>query len=186
MKLKPVIVQDASTKEVLMLAYANEVALKKSKETGYAWYFSRERNKLWKKGKTSGNVQKIVSIKEDCDRDTLLYIVEQKGNACHKGKYSCFKKEKSFTLETLEEIIKQRKNKKPLGSYTVKLLNNPELLLKKLNEETFETISAYKKNKKELVSEVADLFYFSLVLLGKKGIRVREIYQELNKRNKNK
>lgn len=88
--LVPVIVQDANTKEVLMLAYANKEALKKTFETGYAHYWSRSRNKLWMKGETSGNVQKVVEVRIDCDNDAILYIVEQKGVACHTGNYSCF------------------------------------------------------------------------------------------------
>ena len=88
--LIPVIVQDVNTKEVLMLAYANEEAIRKTIETGYAHYWSRSRRKIWKKGETSGNVQKIVEIRVDCDCDALLYIVEQKGVACHTGNYSCF------------------------------------------------------------------------------------------------
>ena len=88
--LVPVVVQDAKTKEVLMLAYANEEALKKTIETGFAHYWSRSREKLWKKGESSGNLQKVVEIKIDCDCDSILYIVEQKGHACHTGNYSCF------------------------------------------------------------------------------------------------
>jgi phosphoribosyl-AMP cyclohydrolase len=88
--LIPVIVQDAESKEVLMLAYANEEALEKTLSTGYAHYWSRSRKKLWMKGETSGNTQKIKEVKTDCDHDTLLYVVEQKGPACHTGKYTCF------------------------------------------------------------------------------------------------
>jgi phosphoribosyl-AMP cyclohydrolase len=88
--LIPVIVQDMNTKEVLMLAYANEEAILKTIETGYAHYWSRSRNELWKKGETSGNFQKVLDIRVDCDCDTILYVVEQTGNACHTGNYSCF------------------------------------------------------------------------------------------------
>jgi len=88
--LIPVVVQDAGSKEVLMLAYANEEALKKTLSTGYAHYWSRSRKKLWMKGETSGHTQKIKQIKTDCDYDTLLYVVEQKGPACHTGEYTCF------------------------------------------------------------------------------------------------
>jgi phosphoribosyl-AMP cyclohydrolase len=88
--LIPVVVQDVRTKEVLMLAYANEDAIKKTIETGYAHYWSRSRKKLWMKGETSGNVQKVVEIRVDCDNDAILYLVEQKGVACHTGEYSCF------------------------------------------------------------------------------------------------
>ncbi|MEM4311296.1 MAG: phosphoribosyl-AMP cyclohydrolase [Nitrososphaerales archaeon] len=89
-ELIPIVVQDYKTKEVLMLAYANKEALRKTTETGYAHYWSRSRKRLWKKGETSGNYQKIVSIKVDCDEDAILYIVEQSGVACHKGEKSCF------------------------------------------------------------------------------------------------
>ena len=88
--LIPVIVQDAESKEVLMLAYANEEALQKTLSTGYAHYWSRSRQKLWMKGETSGNTQKIRKVMTDCDYDTLLYVVDQKGPACHTGEYTCF------------------------------------------------------------------------------------------------
>ncbi|MDK2795021.1 MAG: hypothetical protein PWQ22_233 [Archaeoglobaceae archaeon] len=88
--LIPVIAQDVHTKEVLMLAYANELAIRKSLETGYAHYWSRSRNELWMKGESSGNTQKLVEIRVDCDCDALLYLVEQKGNACHTGNRTCF------------------------------------------------------------------------------------------------
>lgn len=88
--LIPVITQDVNTKEVLMLAYANKEAIKKTIETGYAHYWSRSRRKLWMKGESSGNVQRVIEIRYDCDCDALLYLVEQKGNACHTGNYSCF------------------------------------------------------------------------------------------------
>lgn len=88
--LIPVVVQDVNTREVLMLAYANEEAIRKSLETGYAHYWSRSRNKLWMKGESSGNTQKIIEIRVDCDYDTLLYLVEQRGNACHTGHRTCF------------------------------------------------------------------------------------------------
>ncbi len=88
--LIPVVVQDAKTKEVLMLAYANEEALKRTIKTGYAHYFSRSRKKLWMKGEESGNVQRVVEVRVDCDGDAILYLVEQKGVACHTGNYSCF------------------------------------------------------------------------------------------------
>jgi len=88
--LVPVVVQDAKTKEVLMVAYANREALEKTLETGYAHYYSRSRKELWKKGETSGNTQRVKKVLVDCDGDTLLYLVEQKGVACHTGEYSCF------------------------------------------------------------------------------------------------
>ncbi|MFH1424915.1 MAG: bifunctional phosphoribosyl-AMP cyclohydrolase/phosphoribosyl-ATP diphosphatase HisIE [archaeon] len=185
MNLKPVIAQDASTKEVLMLAWANEEALEKTKETGYAWYWSRSRNKLWKKGESSGNVQKIVEVMEDCDKDALLYIVEQKGNACHTGKYSCFKKEKPFTLEVLEKVIEQRKLEKQEGSYTVKLLEDEELACEKVLEEAGEVVQAVKKEgKQRTIEEAADVLYHLMVLLAGKGIKWIEVVGELSNRSK--
>ena len=191
-ELKPVVVQDFVTKEVLMLAYANEEALKKTKETGFAWYWSRSRDKLWLKGETSGNTQKIVEIRDDCDQDALLYIVEQKGVACHTGKYSCFDakglrdyeaKKKQFTLEELERVIQQRKLEKPEGSYTTKLLDNEILLRSKIMEEAAELCQAVKKEgKQRIIEETADVLYFILVQLAKKEIRLSEILQELKKR----
>ncbi len=183
MKLKPVIVQDANTKEVLMLAYANDAALQKTRETGNAWYFSRSRKKLWMKGEKSGNTQQVKEILEDCDKDALLYLVEQKGNACHTGKYSCFGAKKQFTLEDLEKIIAQRKKEMPKGSYTAKLLKSENLIYKKLKEECGEVIKAAKKEgKKRTIEEAADLLYFLEVLLGKKNISLAEVTKELGKR----
>ena len=190
-ELKPVIVQDASTKEVLMLAYANEEAVRKTKETGYAWYWSRSRNKLWMKGETSGNVQKIVEIQDDCDNDALLYIVEQKGVACHTGKYSCFGvpglrgsgAPKSFSLEELEKVINQRKLEKPENSYTTKLLNDEAFLRSKILEEAAELCQAAKKEgRQRTIEETADLLYFIFVLLASKDIKLSEIIGELEKR----
>ncbi len=100
--LVPVVVQDVKTKEVLMLAYANEEALKKTFETGYAHYWSRSRKKLWMKGETSGNVQKVVEVRIDCDNDAILYLVEQRGVACHTGNYSCFYR--TLKPEDLERV----------------------------------------------------------------------------------
>jgi len=193
MNLKPVIVQDASTKEVLMLAYANEEALKKSREIGYAWYWSRSRNKLWMKGETSGNVQKIVEIRDDCDNDALLYIVEQKGVACHLGKYSCFGDVgtwergdvASWGLENLEKVITQRKLEKPEGSYTVKLLENEELACEKVLEEVEEIVRAVKsEGKQRTIEEAADVLYHLMVLLAGKNIKLADILTELESRRK--
>lgn len=179
--LKPVIVQDALTKEVLMLAWANEEALKKTKKTGYAWFFSRSRQKLWKKGETSGNEMKISEIRDDCDKDALLYIVQPKGPACHRGTYSCFRKDKPFTLESLEEIISQRKRDLPEGSYTAKLLQNPQLLKRKIIEEATELILTESRD--ETTYEAVDVLYHLLALLASKGINLLDVYEELRKRS---
>ena len=183
--LIPVIIQDFSTKEVLMLAYANEEALEKTRGTGYAWYWSRSRGKLWKKGETSGNVQKIVEVRGDCDSDALLYIVEQKGVACHTGKYSCFKEKRPFTLEELEKVIEQRKQEKPEGSYTVKLLENLDYSCEKVLEEAEEFVRAAKsEGKQRTIEEAADVLYHLMVLLAGKGIKLSEVLTELSNRRK--
>jgi len=191
--LIPVITQDKNTKEVLMLAYANEEALAKSRETGYAWYWSRSRNKLWLKGETSGNIQKIVEIRDDCDSDALLYVVEQKGVACHTGKYSCFGASglrcfgasKSFSLEELEKVIALRKLEKPEGSYTVKLLENEDLACEKVLEEGEEVVRAAKsEGKQRTIEESADVLYHLMVLLAGKDIKLSEVIGELEKRRK--
>lgn len=95
-ELLPAIVQDSETKDVLMLAYMNEESLKKTLETGYTWFYSRSRQELWNKGETSGNTQKVISVIPDCDNDTLLVTVEQKGVACHTGNWSCFYQSSMF------------------------------------------------------------------------------------------
>jgi len=176
MNLKPVVVQDANTREVLMLAYANDEALQKTKETGYAWYWSRSRNKLWMKGETSGNVQKIVGVRDDCDNDALLYLVEQKGVACHTGRYSCFGDSWTWGLGDLEALIEQRKLEKPAGSYTVKLLENKTFLLGKVLEELGEFLQDFS------VEEAADFVYHFMVLLKAKGIKLSGVIKELEKR----
>lgn len=104
--LIPVVVQDYESKEVLMLAYANEEAIKKTLESGYAHYFSRSRKKLWMKGEESGNFQKIVEIRKDCDGDAILYLVKQRGFACHTGNFSCF----FSKINKIDEIDKKVKN----------------------------------------------------------------------------
>ena len=121
--LIPTIVQDARTKQVLMLAYSNKEAVMKTLKDGLATYFSRSRNELWTKGLTSGNTQELVSARYDCDRDTLLYKVNQKGVACHLGRYSCFE-DKDFDIHDLVEVPEQRKREHPEKSFTTKLFKS--------------------------------------------------------------
>jgi len=198
--LIPAIVQDAETGEVLMLAYMNEEAFKKSKETGFAHYYSRSRKRLWKKGETSGHTQQIVQMMLDCDGDTLLLKVHQQGVACHTGRKSCF-----FTdigagettgepqvdttalygvIDTLYHPILARKNAAPKSSYTAKLLQGKEnSLLKKVVEEAGELCFAVKDDdEEEIIYECADLTYHVLVALGKKEISPDRIKQELARR----
>jgi phosphoribosyl-ATP pyrophosphohydrolase/phosphoribosyl-AMP cyclohydrolase len=185
MKLIPVIVQDVENNNVLMLAYANGESLRRTKKTGYMHYWSRSRNGLWKKGETSGHVQKVIQILKDCDRDALLARVKQTGPACHRNTYSCFSK-KTFNgrgvLDSLWATLQERKRKKPRGSYTVKLLKNSELRAKKLLEEAAELVLARKK--KDIIWEAADLIYHMLVLLTASNVSLNDIDKELARRFK--
>ncbi len=187
--LIPVIVQDYKTGKVLMHAYMNEEALKKTIETGEAWYYSRSRKTLWHKGETSGNYQKVVDIAVDCDKDTLLLLVEQMGVACHTGNFSCFyrslKGGVSF-LFYLENLLKERKITIPENSYSAKLFREgKEKILQKLGEESIETIIAGMKEKKdEFIYEGSDLLFHFLVSLVEENVEFREIIEELIKRHK--
>lgn len=185
MKLTPTIVQDESS-QVLMLAFSSEESLKKTLETGNAWYFSRKRKKLWNKGETSGNFQKIISVKADCDKDALLFKVRQTGNACHTGSYSCFG-EREFSLNELAKTVRQRKINPKEGSYTSKIFSDKKgavnKICEKVGEEAAELIIAAKDGKKEeITSEMADLFYFCTLLLAEKDIEFGEIIKELESR----
>ncbi len=191
--LIPAIIQEASSGKVLMLGYMNEESLKKTVETGTTWFWSRERQKLWNKGETSGNIQKVKEIKLDCDGDALLVLVEQTGVACHTGNLSCFfqnfytkEPAETFNLETLYDIILSRKLNPVDGSYTCKLFKEGvERILKKVGEESVEVILAgIKGDRDEVIYEVSDLFYHTLVLLASLDISLQEIYSELNRRHK--
>ncbi len=199
--LIPVIVQDEKSKEVLMLAYMNEEALQKSLQTGYAHYYSRSREKLWKKGESSGNVQKIKNIRLDCDNDALLLEVEQTGPACHTGRKSCFYKDLSSgritsepqinpadmyddIVDLLYHTIQEKKEADPMISWTAKLFSKGEnTILKKVAEEAAEFCLAVKdKDKEQIVYECADLVYHSLVALALEDISPQLIRQELRRR----
>ncbi len=200
LRLIPVVVQDIDTKDVLMLAYMNEEAFNLSRKTGYAHYYSRSRKRLWKKGETSGHTQEIVKILLDCDGDTLLLQVRQKGVACHTGRISCFFKdietEKEIyepqvdtaaaygVVDTLYHTILERKGADPKSSYTAKLLQGSENgMLKKVVEEAGEFCFAVKdRNEDEIIYECADLAYHVLVALGKREISPDRIRQELARR----
>jgi phosphoribosyl-ATP pyrophosphohydrolase/phosphoribosyl-AMP cyclohydrolase len=184
-KLIPVVVQDVDTNNVLMLAYANGEALRKTKKTGYMHYWSRSRNALWKKGETSGHFQKVVKLLKDCDHDTILARVKQTGPACHRKTYSCFAKKPILArgvLDALWATLQERKRKKPRGSYTVKLLKNKELRLKKMLEEAAELALARKR--KDIIWEAADLVYHMLVVLTASNITLEDVEKELARRFK--
>ena len=196
----PVVVQDSETLEVLMVAYMNEEALKLSLETSFAHYFSRSKQRLWKKGEESGHTQKIVELFIDCDNDTLLLKVEQEGVACHTGRKSCFftnlknneivsqvvvEPSSSYSvIDVLYHTILERKNSDSSKSYTASLLNGKEnSLLKKIVEEAGELTFALKDNdENEIIYESADVAYHILVALAKHNISPDRVKQELARR----
>lgn len=189
--LIPAIVIDSATKQVLMLAYMNQESLKISEEKGLACFYSRSRQKLWLKGETSGNYQKIISITTDCDHDTLKVVVEPMGPACHLGNFSCFvdkvwenDEKQDFSIQSLMELLLERKENKPEGSYTTYLFEKGiDKILKKVGEETTEVVIAAKsEDKKETIYEISDLIYHLMVLMAEMGIGVEDIYQELSSR----
>lgn len=198
--LVPAVVQDADTGKVLMLAYMNQVSLQRTVETGYTWFWSRSRQELWNKGAASGNVQKVVDIKYDCDRDSLLVQVKQTGVACHTGEYSCFHnilwRENNLpavdglaTAAVLSELYKVIQEKRVHGgekSYTKYLfVSGQDKILKKVGEEAAETIIASKNNSSgEVVYEMSDLWYHCLVLLAYHNISPSELLSELSSRRK--
>ena len=198
--LIPVITQDNETNEVLMLAYMNKEALELSLSTNYAHYYSRSKQRLWKKGESSNHTQEIVSVMLDCDNDTLLLKVKQNGVACHTGRKSCFftdvqtgdiKSEVQIdntaaygVIDTLYHTIQDRKNDDPTKSYTAKLLNGKEnSMLKKIVEEAGEFTFAVKDSDiDEMIYEGADLMYHCLVALASKNVSPHRVKQELARR----
>ncbi|OGI00368.1 MAG: phosphoribosyl-ATP diphosphatase [Candidatus Melainabacteria bacterium GWF2_37_15] len=179
--LIPTIVQDRKTKQVLMLAYSNKESVKASLKTGRGTYYSRSREKLWIKGETSGNIQNLIRVKYDCDRDTLLYIVDQVGPACHTGEGTCFGG-REFDFETLYDVLVERLVKLPENSFTTKLFKDEFFLKRKINEEAFEVIHA--KNKDELTWEVCDLAYFVMTLMVRNGVTIDDVRHHLESRRK--
>lgn len=187
-KLVPVVVQDVKNNNVLMLAYMNDEAIELTRKTGFMHYWSRSRNALWKKGETSGNIQKCIELMTDCDGDALLARVEQTGVACHTGTYSCFSKDElrpNDIISQLWRVFEERKRTGAEGSYTVKLMKNRNLLLKKIAEESSEVIIAAKdSDRSQVIYEAGDLLYHMMVLLYDEGITVDEILKELEGRRK--
>ncbi|RXJ78371.1 bifunctional phosphoribosyl-AMP cyclohydrolase/phosphoribosyl-ATP pyrophosphatase [Aliarcobacter skirrowii] len=198
--LIPVITQDSSSNEVLMLAYVNKEALELTLKTGFAHYFSRSKQRIWKKGESSNHTQKIVDIFLDCDNDTLLFKVIQEGVACHTGRKSCFftniqnekivedvlvDTSKTYSvIDSLYHTIQERKNEDTTKSYTAKLLNGSQnSMLKKIVEEAGEFCFAIKdKNKDEAIYEAADITYHILVAMASLNIDPDRVKQELKRR----
>jgi phosphoribosyl-ATP pyrophosphohydrolase/phosphoribosyl-AMP cyclohydrolase len=190
--LIPAIVQNATTAEVLTLAYMNRESLARTIETKETWFWSRSRNELWHKGETSGNTQRVVSLALDCDRDAIVVLVEPAGPACHPGANSCFNSVEELetnlggVLDRLYQLIESRERERPEGSYTTYLFNEGlDKILKKVGEEAAETIIAAKnEDDARLVSEVSDLVYHLLVLLVARGVSLEEVRDELEQRRK--
>ena len=201
--LVPAIVQDATNGAVLMLAYMSRESLAKTLETGTTWFYSRSRQELWNKGATSGHVQMVKELLYDCDGDTLLVKVEQKGAACHEGTYSCFSRRFGEAESTLTErpalaaaevltelfaVLEDRRQNPQQGSYTSSLFAKGEdRILKKIGEEAAETIIAAKNHSPgEVIYEMADLWYHCLVLLAAHNIDFAALIAELGKRRNGK
>ena len=192
--LIPAVAQDVKSGDVVMLAYMNKESLTETIKTGYATYFSRSRQQLWKKGETSGNVQRVREILYDCDGDALLLKIAQTGVACHPGASSCFHNSltgkdesapaSSHVLEELFEVIEDRKANPVPGSYTNYLLEKGvEKICKKVGEEASETIiAAVKGSNDEVRYEASDLLYHLMVLIANQGMRPEELYDELRSR----
>ena len=199
-ELLPVIVQDVANNEVLMMAYMNKEALQLSLSTKIAHYFSRSKQRIWKKGESSGHIQTIHSFNIDCDNDTLLIKVTQEGVACHTGRRSCFftelesgeansevavKTEAIYgVIDTLYHTIQERKSADPATSWTAKLFSKGDnTILKKIVEESGEFCFAYKDNdESEMIYEAADVTYHMLVALAAKNISPDRVKQELASR----
>ncbi|PNZ12095.1 bifunctional phosphoribosyl-AMP cyclohydrolase/phosphoribosyl-ATP diphosphatase [Staphylococcus coagulans] len=184
--LIPVILQDSKTQQVLMLGYMNEEAFHRTVQEQVAWFYSRSKQRLWKKGESSGNIQRVKDMYLDCDQDTLLLFVEPMGPTCHTGSQSCFNTTPTFQLQQLESTIRQRLNADDSNSYTQYLFNEGiEKISKKLGEEAFEVvIAAMKQNISEVISESADLLYHLFVLLESQNITFNTIEHELEKRHR--
>ena len=193
--LVPAIAQDAKTGRVLMLAYMNAESLQMTLDSGYATYFSRSRQQLWRKGETSGHTQRVLEMRYDCDGDALLLTVEQEGPACHTGENSCFHNPiltadaddlppTAGVVQQVYDVICDRKEHPREGSYTNYLLDKGvEKICKKVGEEASETIiAAMKRSKPEVCYEAADLVYHLLVLLFEQGVTPDDLWTELARR----
>jgi len=182
--LVPAIMRDARRRRVLMLAYMNREALDRTIESGELWLWSRSRGELWNKGATSGNRQKVIELRLDCDSDAILVDVEPAGPACHTGAASCFGDD-AFDFGSLERIVRQRRQEKPEGSYVAKLFEGGRTrILKKIGEEATEVvIAATTEGRERLVSEAADLVFHLIVLLENEGLSLADVEGELGQRH---
>ncbi len=187
--LIPAIIQDARTKNVLMLGFMNKEAYDKTLEIGKVTFYSRTKQRLWTKGEESGNFLNVVSIDKDCDNDTLLIKVNPVGPVCHTGNDTCFSSENKWGVEFfryLQDFIERRYNEMPEGSYTTSLFNSGiNRMAQKVGEEAVETIiEATNGSDERLIYEASDMIYHLIVLLTSKGLRIEDLAEELVKRHK--
>ena len=194
--LIPAIVQDARTRRVLMLGYLDAEALDATRSTGLVHFHSRSRNELWKKGETSGNTLAVESISADCDGDALLILAEPAGPTCHTGTTSCWDTEPSdrepgfADLEALWATISSRAAERPKGSYTTKLIDDPDLAVRKVTEEAIEVLMAARDHRRDeatderLAEEMADLVYHLLVVAAERGVSPALVLDELRSRRR--
>jgi phosphoribosyl-ATP pyrophosphohydrolase/phosphoribosyl-AMP cyclohydrolase len=174
--LTPAVVQDAGTGRVLMLAWMDEEALRRTRESGEAWFWSRSRAQLWRKGETSGNTLAVEELREDCDGDAILLRVRPAGPTCHTGAVSCF-------APWLWRRIKEREGERPEGSYVVALLDDPGTAARKVGEEGLEAaLAGASESDERLVEEIADLWFHSYVLLAARGLDPAQVEDELLRR----
>jgi phosphoribosyl-ATP pyrophosphohydrolase/phosphoribosyl-AMP cyclohydrolase len=204
--LVPCVTQDWRTGEVLTLAYMNVEALRRTRESGEVHFFSRSRGELWRKGETSGNVQRVRQMRYDCDGDAVVALVEPAGPACHTGERSCFYREVGGgaspepdappapgepvpaayeALAALERTLTDRQRERPAGSYTVELLDDPPRIGEKVREEADEAARAGAEESDErLAEEAADVLYHLLVLLRSRDVGLSEVTEVLNGRRR--
>jgi phosphoribosyl-ATP pyrophosphohydrolase/phosphoribosyl-AMP cyclohydrolase len=202
--LVPCVAQDQASGEVLTLAYMNKEALRLTQESGELHFFSRSRDEIWRKGETSGNAMRVRQLRYDCDGDAIVALVDPAGPGCHTGNRSCFYREVGGAAATgkdapaaqgepaaaahealagLERTLRERKSERPDGSYTVELLDDPELLAAKVAEEAEEVTRAAREESEERVAEeAADLLYHLSVLLVSRGVAEAEVMEVLNGR----
>jgi phosphoribosyl-AMP cyclohydrolase / phosphoribosyl-ATP pyrophosphohydrolase len=174
--LMPAIVQDAGTDRVLMLAWMDEEALRRTRESGEAWFWSRSREEYWHKGETSGNILAVEELREDCDGDTILLRVRPEGPVCHTGAESCF-------APWLWRVISERALQRPEGSYVVELLDDPARAARKVGEEGVEAaLAGAGESDQRLVEELADLWFHGYALLAARGLDPQLVEEELRRR----
>ena len=187
--LVPVVVQDATSGDVLMVAYANREALERTAQTGLAHFWSRSRGALWRKGETSGHEMRVREVRADCDRDALLMVVDPAGPACHTGARTCFGDETPTLAGVpaeLGRVIAARASAAPAGSYTAKLLaKGPDHVLKKIGEEATEVVLAAKSESDErLAAEAADLLYHLMVAMAQRRVPFARALEVLRERRR--